>query len=76
MSNHPEPNGKYQVIIQEAKEASDYEHEMSIFECIRRYPKAIGWSVLASTGLVMEGYDGVMIGSFYGYRMAPIKAVT
>jgi hypothetical protein len=56
------------TLISEAKEATDHEHDMGLFEAIRRYPKAVGWSILASTALVMEGYDLVVIGSFYGYR--------
>lgn len=58
----------YQGLVDEAKEATDHEHQMGILEAIRTYPKAVGWSVLASTALVMEGYDLVVIGSFYGYR--------
>ena len=58
----------FQGIIDEAQEATDHEHRMGIFEAIRTYPKACGWSVLASTALVMEGYDLVVIGSFYGFR--------
>ena len=58
----------FQGIIDEAKEATEQEHKMSILEAIRTYPKAVGWSVLASTALVMEGYDLVVIGSFYGFR--------
>ena len=58
----------FQGLVDEAKDAADHEHKMGIFESIRTYPKAVGWSVLASTALVMEGYDLVVIGSFYGYR--------
>lgn len=58
----------FQGIIDEAKEATEQEHRMGILEAIRTYPKAVGWSVLASTALVMEGYDLVVIGSFYGFR--------
>ena len=57
---------------------------MGMWEAVKLYPKAVGWSVLASTALVMEvchhvesafkfgcslsvqGYDLVVIGSFYG----------
>ena len=58
----------FQGIVDEAKEATESEHKMGIMEAIRTYPKAVGWSVLASTALVMEGYDLVVIGSFYAYR--------
>jgi hypothetical protein len=58
----------FQDVINEAQQATEHEHKMGIWEAIRTYPKAVGWSVLASTALVMEGYDLVVIGSFYGYR--------
>ena len=58
----------FQGVVDEAKDATEYEHKMGIIESIRLYPKAVGWSVLASTALVMEGYDLVVIGSFYAFR--------
>lgn len=30
---------------------------MGLLQAIKTYPNAVGWSVLASTALVMEGYD-------------------
>ena len=58
----------FQGVIDEAREATEHEHKMGIFAAIRAYPKAVGWSVLASTALVMEGYDLVIINGFYGFR--------
>ena len=58
----------FQGVVDEAQNATDYEHNMTIWQAIKLYPKAVGWSVLASTALVMEGYDLVVIGSFYGFR--------
>jgi SP family general alpha glucoside:H+ symporter-like MFS transporter len=49
----------------EAKDATTKEHEMGFFQALKLYPKAVGWSVLLSTAIVMEGYDVVLIGSFY-----------
>jgi MFS transporter, SP family, general alpha glucoside:H+ symporter len=34
---------------------------------IRLYPKAIGWSLLLSTAIIMEGYDTTLLGSFYAF---------
>lgn len=31
------------------------EHNMPPWECLKKYPKAVGWSILFSTALVMEG---------------------
>ncbi|OQE40989.1 hypothetical protein PENCOP_c005G09008 [Penicillium coprophilum] len=54
-------------LVQAAKAATDNEHRMSLWEGLKLYPKAIGWSVLISTAIVMEGYDVVLLGSFYGF---------
>ncbi|KAL4893617.1 general substrate transporter [Aspergillus ambiguus] len=47
-------------------EAITKEHEMTISEALKKYPKAIGWSLLISCAIIMEGYDVILMGSFYG----------
>jgi SP family general alpha glucoside:H+ symporter-like MFS transporter len=49
----------------EAKGATQKEHAMSFMQAIKLYPKAVAWSILLSTAIVMEGYDVVLLGSFY-----------
>jgi SP family general alpha glucoside:H+ symporter-like MFS transporter len=51
--------------INDAKTATAKEHSMSLLQGLRLYPKAIGWSILLSTAIIMEGYDVVLMGSFY-----------
>ncbi|KAK3956650.1 hypothetical protein QBC32DRAFT_227192 [Pseudoneurospora amorphoporcata] len=53
------------VVRVEAKQAADTEHEMTLLRAIKLYPKAIGWSVLLSSTLIMEGYDLALLGSLY-----------
>lgn len=53
--------------INNAQAATEKEHTMSLLEGIKQYPRAIGWSILFSTALVMEGYDVVLMGSFYAH---------
>ena len=48
-----------------AKHASDKEHQMSLLKAIQLYPKAIGWSVLVSSTIIMEGYDLALLGNLY-----------
>jgi len=43
------------------------EKRMGIMEGLRLYPKAVGWSMLLSTAIIMEGYDVVLLGSFYAF---------
>jgi len=52
-------------VMHKAKEGTDAEHNMSVKEAFKKYPKAVLFSVIFSTAIVMEGYDLVMINSFY-----------
>ncbi|CAK7218439.1 hypothetical protein SEUCBS140593_003547 [Sporothrix eucalyptigena] len=50
-----------------AKAATEKEHKMTLAEGVRLYPKAIAWSLIISTCIVMEGYDLTLINNFYGF---------
>jgi hypothetical protein len=51
----------------DAKHAADEEHAQTLWQAIMANKKAVGWSVLISMSVVMEGYDTILIGNFYGY---------
>ncbi|CAK7199135.1 hypothetical protein SEUCBS139899_001807 [Sporothrix eucalyptigena] len=53
--------------VLEAKQASDNEHTESVAECFRIYRKAVLWSIMVSMSVVMEGYDTILMGNFFGY---------
>lgn len=53
--------------IDEARQATAREHEMSTRDSIRLYKKAIAFSIVLSTAVVMEGYDTSLMGSFLGF---------
>lgn len=59
--------GSTSSILKGAKAAADKERSMSLWEGIRLYPKAIAWSVLISTCIVMEGYDISLVTNFCEY---------
>jgi SP family general alpha glucoside:H+ symporter-like MFS transporter len=50
---------------QEAKDATEQEKNMSLMQAIKLYPKAVAWSVFISAAIIMEGYDIVLLSSFY-----------
>ena len=52
------------VVIRDAKAATDKEHSMSLMQGIRLYPKAVGWSMLISLCIAMEGFDLCLLGTF------------
>jgi len=54
-------------IVNDARLASDKERKMTLMQGIKLYPKAIGWSVLISTCIVMEGYDVCLLNNFFGF---------
>lgn len=51
---------------EEAQHAAADEKAMSLVQAIKLYPKAVGWSVVLSSALIMEGYDLALLGSLYG----------
>lgn len=60
-------NHNWESITDDAKLATGAEHNLSLFQALKTHRKAVGWSVLVSMTLIMEGYDTQLIGSFFGY---------
>jgi SP family general alpha glucoside:H+ symporter-like MFS transporter len=40
---------------------------MTLWQGLKLYPKAVGWSAFLSTAIIMEGYDVVLMASFFAY---------
>lgn len=53
--------------FEEAKAATAGEHELTIRDAIKLYPKAIIFSIIFSSAVIMEGYDLSLTGSFFGF---------
>ncbi|KAI0127214.1 general substrate transporter [Xylariales sp. AK1849] len=64
-NNNPRACSKREALVIEARAAAHSEHDMTLLTALRLYPKAIGWSVLLSSTLIMEGYDLALLGSLY-----------
>jgi len=47
--------------VEDAQIATDKEHNLTLVEALRAYPKAIGWSILLSSAVIMEGYDTILV---------------
>ncbi|KAK3711381.1 hypothetical protein LTR37_009761 [Vermiconidia calcicola] len=60
-------NDKMRETIRNAKAATEKEHNMTLWQGIKLYPKAIGWSVIISTCIAMEGYDICLVNNFYAF---------
>lgn len=55
------------TLVHEADEANERERTMSLRTAFSVYPKAIGWSIVLSSSLIMEGYDTAAMGSFWAF---------
>lgn len=64
MSSHKDvelaPSGS-ERLLSLAEQAVNMEKTMSLRETVRTYKKAIIWSMIVSTALIMEGYDVVIV---------------
>jgi MFS transporter, SP family, general alpha glucoside:H+ symporter len=54
-------------VNENAHAATHFEHQMTLGEALKLYPKAMAFSVVLSLAIIMEGYDTALLGSFYGY---------
>ncbi|SPO01521.1 probable alpha-glucoside transport protein [Cephalotrichum gorgonifer] len=54
-------------ILDRAKAAAVKEREMTLWQGIKLYPKAIAWSIVISTCIVMEGYDISLVTNFFAF---------
>jgi SP family general alpha glucoside:H+ symporter-like MFS transporter len=50
-------NPDFVGLSEDAAQATKSEQNMSLMQAVRLYPKAVGWSVLLSTAIIMEGFD-------------------
>jgi SP family general alpha glucoside:H+ symporter-like MFS transporter len=65
--DHLKDTNSMDEVISNAKKATDKEHQMTLLQGIRLYPKAVAWSLLISTCIAMEGYDVCLLSNFYGF---------
>ena len=66
-NDHGEQNRSMDVVVAGARAATEKEHNMTLLQGIKLYPKAVAWSILISTCIVMEGYDVCLINNLYAF---------
>jgi MFS transporter, SP family, general alpha glucoside:H+ symporter len=54
-----------QHLLADAEDATAQEHELTLLQAIKLYPKAVGWSIVFSTALVMDGFDTKLMASLF-----------
>ena len=67
MHNMSVANPEILAIALDAKDGTDKEKSMTLRQSFQLYRKAVAWSILFSTAIVMEGYDTSLLGSFYAF---------
>ncbi|KAL3459043.1 general substrate transporter [Aspergillus heterothallicus] len=65
--DHPyeKPDAEQEARI---RQTIDKERTTSVREALRLYPKAVAWSILLSTTVIMEGYDLLLVSSFFAFQ--------
>jgi hypothetical protein len=51
--------------VGDAREATGVRHKMSLWESIKTYPRAAGWSMFFSLGTIMTAFDPQLLGNLY-----------
>lgn len=62
--DEPEINKTHYSVLENAKMASTKEQSMTLWQGLKLYPKAIAYSVIISSCIVMEGYDISLVTNF------------
>ncbi|KAF2163828.1 hypothetical protein M409DRAFT_68371 [Zasmidium cellare ATCC 36951] len=50
---------------EDARVASEQEHNLSFLEALKLYPTAVGWSLFFSLGIIMTAFDPQLLGNLY-----------
>jgi SP family general alpha glucoside:H+ symporter-like MFS transporter len=61
------PTNEDTVMTHGARIASEAEKNMTLRQALQRHRKAVLWSLLATTSIIMEGFDLALITGFYAY---------
>ena len=57
-------------LIQHAQQSDAHDRQLTIRQALKKYKKAVCWSLLLSTSLIMEGYDLVIVRRDRDYNQA------
>lgn len=60
-------------VVKKAQESITVEHNLTPLQAIKAYPMAIFWCLVISTCVIMEGYDQILVQSFYAYPQFQLK---
>ncbi|KAH7307911.1 general substrate transporter [Rhexocercosporidium sp. MPI-PUGE-AT-0058] len=55
-------------LVTRAQASYETDHKLGVRQALKKYKTAVFWSMILSVALIMEGYDVVVINSFFGQR--------
>jgi MFS transporter, SP family, general alpha glucoside:H+ symporter len=58
-------NAAVQEVGLEARQATEFEHNLGFVESLKLYHKAVGWSMFFSIGIIMLAFDPQLLGTLY-----------
>lgn len=59
------PRGLSREAISDAEHANTKDHNLTILQAFKIYPKAVAWSALLSAACIMDGYDLKLFGLLF-----------
>jgi len=62
----PDSHATELEVADEARLATAKEHGLTLRQGLKAYRKAIGWSILLSSAVIMEGYDTILVSRSFG----------
>lgn len=63
-----DPSKTHTNVVDHARSAAEKEQNMTLLQGIKLYPKAIAYSVIISSCIVMEGYDISLVTNFFAFE--------
>ncbi|KAI1644916.1 sugar transporter [Daldinia loculata] len=57
----------FMTLVNEADDANERERDMKLSHAFKVYPKAVGWSMLLSSCIIMEGFGTSIVGSYISF---------
>ncbi|EPS28625.1 hypothetical protein PDE_03571 [Penicillium oxalicum 114-2] len=54
-------------MAEDARLATEAEHQMTVMQALKKHYKAVLWSMVISLTVVMDGYDGALLGSLSAF---------
>lgn len=52
---------EFRALVREAKAADSADRSLGVIDAMRKYRKAVCWAMFLGIGLIMEGYDFVIV---------------